>query len=148
MKWFMKMLYMKNTWNFSFHKSLVLNPCVTIFQVPTPNTSLFGQPSVLKFLDFPQSHLLPSRPSLPARLRGGSGICPSRLSLTRCISELRWSLEECYGANQRRIIRTERWNHPHGARTLPEEMKSKKSFFLPKMPGFLIYSERTFWRFT
>ena len=64
-----------------------------------------------------------------ARLRGGSGIWPSRLSLTRCISELRWSLEECYGANQRRIIRTERWNHLDGARMLPEEMKSKKLFF-------------------
>ena len=57
-----------------------------------------------------------------------SHIWPSRLSLTRCISELRWSLEECYGANQRRIIRTERWNHPHGARTLPEEMKWKSHF--------------------
>ena len=70
-----------------------------------------------------------------ARLRGGSGIWPSRLSLTRCISELRWSLEECYGANQRRIIRTERWNHLDGARTLPEEMKSKKFFFPPENAG-------------
>ena len=54
-----------------------------------------------------------------------SHIWPSRLSLTRCISELRWSLEECYGANQLRIIQSE-----EGAGTLTGEMKSKKLFSL------------------
>ena len=60
---------------------------------------------------------------------GKSGIWTTRWTLKSCISELRWSLEECCGANQRRIIRTERWNHLYGSGTLSEEMKSKKLFF-------------------
>ena len=46
----------------------------------------------------------------------------------RCISELRWSLEECYDANQLRIIQSERWDNLEGAGTLPGEMKTKMFF--------------------
>ena len=41
-------------YKFVFGKLLVLNLCVTIFQVPTPNRSLFVQLSVLDPLDFCQ----------------------------------------------------------------------------------------------
>ena len=44
-------------------------------------------------------------------------------TLRNRISELRWTLEECYGANQLRIIQFERYNKLEGAETLPEEMK-------------------------
>ena len=44
-------------YKFVFCKLLVLNLCVTIFQVPTPNRSLFVQLSVLDPLDFCDSDL-------------------------------------------------------------------------------------------